>query len=305
MDKGLKYVGTNPIKGMALGLQAGHKLYLGGTLIWEDPIIEFDDEAVKAICVNNWGGHLVSGEITESEAAKVTSLADKFKGNTSITAFEELEYFIGLTMLSEQFRGCTNLTKVKIPKAPNLITLSMAFYQCSKLESVVVPNDQNWTFNSYGLYRTFYLCNKLAGEIDLSSVKSISSTYVNCERLFQGTKVTQVVMPRTKVALNYAFNSATELTYIDTNGMDASIVGATTDILRQCTSLATITHGFSGIKVGFDASACPLTHDSAVAIINGLAAVPNTQILKFKSTTYDTLTADEIAIAQNKNWQIA
>lgn len=35
MDKGLKYVGTNPIVGVALGSQVGKKLYLGNAVIWE------------------------------------------------------------------------------------------------------------------------------------------------------------------------------------------------------------------------------------------------------------------------------
>jgi len=34
-----------------------------------DEIIQFEDSAVKTICVNNWGGSVVEGEITASEAA--------------------------------------------------------------------------------------------------------------------------------------------------------------------------------------------------------------------------------------------
>ena len=34
-DKGLKYVGTNPIIGVALGSQVGRRLYVGDALVWE------------------------------------------------------------------------------------------------------------------------------------------------------------------------------------------------------------------------------------------------------------------------------
>lgn len=42
-DKGLKYVGANPIKGMALGSQVGKKLYLGDALVWEK-VLPYDAE---------------------------------------------------------------------------------------------------------------------------------------------------------------------------------------------------------------------------------------------------------------------
>ena len=44
------------------------------------PIV-FEDANVKAICVANWGGNYISGEITEYEAAQVTTLGGNFASN--------------------------------------------------------------------------------------------------------------------------------------------------------------------------------------------------------------------------------
>ena len=46
------------------------------------PIV-FEDSTVKELCVTNWGGGIISGEITEYEASKVTTLNNVFKNNTT------------------------------------------------------------------------------------------------------------------------------------------------------------------------------------------------------------------------------
>ena len=109
-------------------------------------VITFEDSTVKNICVNNWGGNVIPGEITTAEAAAVTTLSDKFNNNTSIIKFNELKYFIGLTTLcySESgtssigaFYGCTNLAEVTIPAAP-ISNLSGVFRECSGLVDATV-----------------------------------------------------------------------------------------------------------------------------------------------------------------------
>jgi hypothetical protein len=66
------------------------------TVSTPSPVITFADANVKAICVANWDTN-GDGELSEEEAAAVTSLGVVFKGNTEITSFDELQYFTGLT----------------------------------------------------------------------------------------------------------------------------------------------------------------------------------------------------------------
>ena len=87
--------------------------------------IRFADKAVQDICVANWGD---GTGITEAQAAAVTSLGTKFKSNTEITSFNELEKFTGLTKIEDStFNGCVNLTTIKLPTTLTKI-LGCSFY---------------------------------------------------------------------------------------------------------------------------------------------------------------------------------
>ncbi len=99
--------------------------------------ITFADANVKAICVDNWGSN---GELTYTQAALVTDLGEFFKSNTSITSFNELQYFTGLTSLGDSvFHGCQNLASVRIPNGVTSIGTG-AFSDCGSLASIEIPN---------------------------------------------------------------------------------------------------------------------------------------------------------------------
>ena len=89
---------------------------VSGSTIPDNYVIPFEDSNVKAICVNNWGGNVVAGELTYGEAKQVTDIGTVFANNTNITSFNELAYFHGLTTLNQgHFAGCSNLKDIVIP----------------------------------------------------------------------------------------------------------------------------------------------------------------------------------------------
>jgi len=286
MDKGLKYVGTNPIKGMALGSQEGHKLYLGGTLIWEDPIIEFEDPAVEAICVANWGDHKVQGKITESEAAAVTTLNNAFYGNNTITKFNELRYFTKVTSLYSRVTGSYAAGQ---------------FYNCTKLKSVMIPENVS-VFS--GAFRN---CSSLE-EIDLTTTKRESITIVTA---FYDSSIKKVVLPGVKyTGIGYHTFRDSRLVTIEIQGTAdwSNFDLNNTSNFSQASNLTNITGTIIGIKTNISLSSCSkLTRDSLLVIINGLADLTGTtgKTLTLHATAKARLTADDMAIAQNKNWQIA
>ena len=97
--------------------------------IEEIPYIAFSDAKVKALCVANWDSNQ-DGEIDMLEAAAVTDLDEVFSGNRTITSFDELQYFTGLTSIDERaFSGCSGLTSVTIPSTVTSIGES-AFFLC-------------------------------------------------------------------------------------------------------------------------------------------------------------------------------
>lgn len=77
--------------------------------------IEFADAEVKRICVENWDTN-DDGELSYKEAAAVTDLGTVFRSNNTITTFNELEYFTGVTEIAEYgFAQCHMLQQVVLP----------------------------------------------------------------------------------------------------------------------------------------------------------------------------------------------
>lgn len=84
---------------------------------WPKDAIRFADPVVGKICAESWGDGTY---ITKKQAASVTSLGTKFKGNTEITTFDELKEF-GVTSLSQYaFSGCTSLKKINLENIKTL-----------------------------------------------------------------------------------------------------------------------------------------------------------------------------------------
>ena len=121
--------------------------------IKESPIM-FADSSVKTICISYWDMD-GDGELSEDEAAAVTSLGTIFR-KKSITSFDELKFFTGLTSIgSEEFEKCYSLTSIEIPQ--NVTSISnQAFKECSSLTSINIPGK----VESIGS-RAFEGCNNL------------------------------------------------------------------------------------------------------------------------------------------------
>ena len=143
-----------------------------------DPnVIQFEDEAVKAICVGYWDFDN-DGELSYNEAAKVTDITNVFRG-TNISTFNEFQYFTGLTEVSKYtFTGCEDLIRIIIPQNVNIID-EHAFFHCTNLARITL----NTSLTTIGIY-AFGNCSSLKTITIPSSVTTIrGSAFYLCKIL--------------------------------------------------------------------------------------------------------------------------
>ena len=257
-----------------------------------DKFIIFADANVKAICVAHWDTN-GDGELSETEAAAVTTLSDYFYGNSSITSFNELALFTGLTSIGDNaFDGCDCLTSITIPNSvtsigewafsycrgltsvniPNSVTSIGvgAFYDCSGLTSVTIPN----SVTSIGV-GAFNSCYGLASiEVESGNTKYDSRNNCNAiietasNTLLQGCKNTVIPNGVTNIATQ-SFQYCSDLTSITIPNSVTSIgYGA----FSYCNKLTSVTIGNSVTSIGGRAfDSCPSL--TSVTIPNSVTSI--------------------------------
>lgn len=159
--------------------------------------IRFADKAVQDICVANWGDGL---GITEAQAAAVTTIGTKFKGNTAITSFDELGKFTGVTSLGAAFAGCTSLESVNLD---NIKTLTGsegydAFYG-SGIKEVSMPNLEKMT----GSYPAAFQNSQIERVLSLGRLKEFITNSGNFGFFMNCSKLKFINLPETLTTISW------------------------------------------------------------------------------------------------------
>ena len=82
--------------------------------------VKFADSAVEAICVENWDTN-GSGYMSKNECEAVTTIHQKFSGNTEIKSFDELAFFTNVKSLYlNAFKDCTQLQSINLNNITSL-----------------------------------------------------------------------------------------------------------------------------------------------------------------------------------------
>lgn len=119
------------------------------------------------------------------------------------------------------------------------------------------------------------------------------------------------------------FNGYFSLVSLDLNKWDASNITYMINMIKWCSSLVSLdiynvtemSYMFmncaslvdlkfgKNLKLSLDLSDCPLTHESAISVIDGLAKVEdNYQYITFSKEVYKLLTAEDCKKLFDKNW---
>ena len=100
--------------------------------------IVFESDVAKALCVYNWDRDC-DGEISFTEAAAVTDIAEVFRSHNDISSLEELQYFTALTEIPANGFRSTLMTSLYLPDNVTKVG-DRAFNACSKLKYLAIKN---------------------------------------------------------------------------------------------------------------------------------------------------------------------
>ena len=247
---------------------------------------------------------------------------------TSVPLFDTQK----VTDMSVMFSHCTNLTAVPLFNTQNVTDMSLMFENCTSLTTVPLFDMSNVT-NTWGMftgchslttvppinipntttaYEMFKNCTNLTtvSPINIPKVTSTGSMFENCTSL---TSISEINTSKSLTDTSRMFYNCKNLTSIPEMYMlnvgtpsshDTINYDSIRDMFYGCTSL-TDCGGFKYLKISIDLSDCPLTHESAMNVINKITRPETgTQRIKFSRVTYNTLSAADIKIATDKWWEI-
>ena len=119
-----------------MGTLLNRRRYMGGGSADEIIMTSTSNPEVMAVCyAQGWAAH--ADYMTKKEAEAVTSIGTAFQSNTSITHFEELQYFTAVTnIVDDAFNGCSSLEDINLD---NIITAGARSFLATKLEYVWMP----------------------------------------------------------------------------------------------------------------------------------------------------------------------
>ena len=212
-----------------------------------DEIIEFADNSVKNICVDSWDTN-DDGELSFSEASAVNTIGTSFS-QTTITSFEELRFFTGLSQIGyHAFYQTTELKKVILPVGISKIGED-AFYR-SGIESIEIPSSvleiESYAFDGSSLLSitipdtvsalgegAFRSCNSLATVIMSNNITAIEQyTFAFCRKL------TEIVLSNSLESIG--FDSFVQCEKLETINIPNSVQSIEARAFSNCSKLQNV-----------------------------------------------------------------
>ena len=244
--------------------------------------------------------------LTNVDTSNVTNMYRMFYDCSILTSIDVSNFDTSkVRNMRQMFQNCNNLASLDLSNfnTSNVTNMCIMFYNCDNLTSLDVSNFN--TSNVTDMNSMFQNCNNLTSldvsNFNTSNVTDMNNMFNDCSNLksldvsnFDTSKVT-------KMYRMFEDNRALADLYLN---FDVSSVQDFYNIFLHSDNLKNVVGKFEGAKYDLDLSYCPLTADSAMVFINGLATVTEKRRLSLSATTYDSLTPEQIAIATAKGWTV-
>ena len=244
--------------------------------------------------------------------SNVTNMDSLFYGCRSLKSIPAMNTQ-NVTNMFSMFRECEKLSSVPILDTSNVINMGSMFYVCKSLTTVPLLNTSNVT-NMSEMFGNCYSLVEIP-TLDTSKATFMSGMFEGCSSL----KRIPLLNTKNCTVMGAMFNECTSLDTVPM--LDASKAMTISGIFNGCSSLTTL-GGLKnlgmGYTTGWDANSISLTlnlsdsplltHDSLMNVINNLYDIKSKglkpQMLQLGDTNKAKLTAEEIAIATNKGWNV-
>ena len=255
------------------------------------------------------------------DTSAVTNMSSMFANCTNLTTLDVSSFNTSaVTNMGYMFRQCNKLTTLDLSNFnTSLVTdMSSMFANCRNLTMLDLSSfDTSAVTNMRAM---FFYCSNLTtldlSSFDTSAVTDMCNMFYNCVLTtldlssFDTSAVTN---------MGYMFQSCYRLTMLDLSSFDTSAVTDMTGMFQNCNSLTTIigTHtledvqagtikALKGTKVSLDLYTPLLERASILALFYGLADLTGKtkQTVELHATAKARLTAEDIKIATDKNWDV-
>lgn len=264
--------------------------------------------------------NLTSIDLTNVDTSNVTDMTMMFFNNYNLTSLDVSNFDTSnVTNMSSMFGDCSGLTSLDVSNfvTSKVTNMSSMFQGCSSLKSIDVSNfDTSQVTDMNNMFQGCYIYGLTSLDVsnfNTSNVTDMSSMFdygtSQSDLYSQGLISLDVSNFNTSKVTNmyYMFAKHRKLTDLYINFDVRSIKDdyySYRGIFYNCSSLKNVVGKFEGAKLDLNLSDCPLTVQSAMVFINGLATVTEKRTLKLKASTYDSLTPEQIAIATAKGWTV-
>ena len=264
--------------------------------------------------------YLTAVDLSNLDTSNYTSMGSMFKDCISLTSLDVSNFNTNkVTTMNSMFQDCRSLTSLDVSgfDTSKVTDMGSMFRDCSSLTNLDVSSFNTSKVKDYGSFANMFSgCSSLKA-LDLSNFdfsNTYASSYVGLYGMLYGCKSLETITFPSTVTFNNSgismgqmFYNCNSLITLDLSSFNTSKVTDMGSMFNYCNKLSNLTLGNdwasnSSISL-FDLSYCPLTHESAVDVINKLATRSNSPVIKFSNAV--GLYQSEIDIATNKGWSVS